>query len=94
MTDPYALAAKLGISIEERETGGKVGNLIIFSEYLPHPPTIVIYKDAVTAKTPAYEERIAHEIFHHRVSTGKVKFVSRAEEEAAAEAFRNERAVL
>lgn len=75
----------------EFQKGKKIGSLIVFSEYRPHPPTIVLYENMIQefAKEKSIAYYLAHELFHHFEAQGwmQVPLATREEREKAAHQF-------
>jgi hypothetical protein len=99
MPDPRTLAASYGLSVELADLGAGTGAALI-SEYDPDARAIRVNERALDAYRRRCGElsscdvrtfidlAVAHEIYHHRETTGEVPRVSgRAQREAAADAF-------
>jgi hypothetical protein len=78
--DTLVLAQKLGVEVKTSEQEGKLGNIILRSEYYAEPPQIVIYTTSVKALEEIISRaghtdlvppdllvpiHVAHELFHH-----------------------------
>ena len=78
--DTLALAQKLGVEVKHSDQEGKLGNIVLRSEYYDQPPQIVIYNSSVKALQEVIERtghtdllppkllvpiHVAHELFHH-----------------------------
>jgi hypothetical protein len=78
--DTVALAQKLGVEVIHSDQPGKLGNIVLRSEYYDQPPKIVIYNSSVKALQEVIERtghtdllppkllvpiHVAHELFHH-----------------------------
>ena len=78
--DTLILAQKLGVEVKHSEQEGKLGNIVLRSEYYDQPPQIVIYNSSVKALQEVIERtghtdllppellvpiHVAHELFHH-----------------------------
>jgi hypothetical protein len=78
--DTLILAQKLGVEVKYSDQEGKLGNIVLRSEYYDQPPQIVIYNSSVKALQEVIERtghtdllplkllvpiHVAHELFHH-----------------------------
>ena len=78
--DTLILAQKLGVEVKHSDQEGKLGNIVLRSEYYDQPPQIVIYNTSVKALQEVIERtghadllppkllvpiHVAHELFHH-----------------------------
>ncbi len=73
---PDEMATRLGVRVEDVEADGGFGNVMVFADYRPRPPSVRLYAPALRvldAELPAYPEPLpgsravflAHELFHH-----------------------------
>jgi hypothetical protein len=77
--DLDTLAERMGVAVEMSDRDGGYGTVIVFADYTPRPPTIRLYRAAITAldaRLGGYPDRdllpagtrtvfLAHELFHH-----------------------------
>jgi len=78
--NPVSIAQKMMVKIEYVPRIELIGSKIVYSEYVPKPPTIILYKGSISLKNKFIEvnelrqmfpqkdiilSHIAHELFHH-----------------------------
>jgi hypothetical protein len=76
-SDPAEIAARLGIAVDEVESDGGFGTVVVYADYMPRPPKVRLFMPAIAAldrRLVDYPETLpdgtrpvflAHELFHH-----------------------------